>query len=106
MKNTAEGVLMTDWDGRFESMPRTHRFGGPLVPDLTRIPEEHWREVLLPLTEAERRDAVFNFALGDRMQAAIALSESLPPGLSMPKARASRAEGTTVPAPGAERRQP
>jgi len=90
---------MDEWDGEFATMPTTPRIGGRPIPDLTRIPERLWQEVLLPLTHAERRAAAFDIALGARMHAAIALTESMPPGFSLAAARKSIKEGTTVPAP-------
>ena len=90
---------MADWDGSFATMPRIRKLFGPLVPDLANIPEARWEEVLLPLSERDRREAAYNPALGARLHDAIALVERMPPGFSHTVARETIAEGTHVPAP-------
>ena len=88
-----------EWDGTYGTMPRTRKLFGPSVPDLSRIPEERWAEVLLPLTERERSDAVYNHLLGARIHRAVALRDALPSGFVASVGRDSLSEGTAIPAP-------
>jgi hypothetical protein len=92
-----------EWDGSFGTMPRIKVLFGPTVPDLPNIPEERWRDALLPLTEVERRHAVQNLYLGERSQRAQDLLDTLPPGFSHERAREAIVEGTALPVPVPER---
>jgi hypothetical protein len=68
--------------------------GGPVVPDLAKIPRDRWAEALIPCEPDDRYAATRNFALGPKgILAARALVETLPP----PPSAAARAAVAGVP---------
>jgi len=70
----------------------------PALPDLTRIPESLWAQVLGSLPEGQRLDAALCQGLdGDQLMRASALAESLPPAPS-DHARAALRADPAVPA--------
>lgn len=71
------------WRGEHDGpMPVRGQLFGPGLPDLAKIAEEQWYEVLVPLDEQQRTRAACCPGLGKRALDAVELAGSMPPPAS------------------------